>query len=120
LIVAEVAAKLAMVTIAWRGKPAHAGLGARFLGSAKRKLNVAAYVFSFVIGFVLLGVAGLLAVSVAALFGLFMERVGKSVFGGVSGDIIGATNESARAVALVLIAAVSFLFAVLFWGALVP
>jgi adenosylcobinamide-GDP ribazoletransferase len=119
LIVAEVAAKLAMVTIAWRGKPAHAGLGARFLGSAKRKLNIAAYVFGFVIGFVLLGFAGLLIVSVAVLFGLFMEKVGKSVFGGVSGDIIGATNESARAVVLVLIAAVSVVFAVLFAGALV-
>lgn len=119
-IVAEVAAKLAMVTIAWRGKPAHAGLGARFLGSAKRKLNIVAYVFGFVIGFVLLGFAGLLVVSVAVLFGLFMERVGKSVFGGVSGDIIGATNESTRAVVLVLIAAVSILSAVLFSGALVP
>jgi adenosylcobinamide-GDP ribazoletransferase len=119
LIVAEVAAKLAMVTIAWRGKPAHAGLGARFLGSAKRKLNIAAYGFGFVIGFVLLGLAGLLVVSVVVLFGLFMERVGKSVFGGVSGDIIGATNESARAVVLVLIAVVSVLFAVLFAGALV-
>ena len=120
LVVAEVAAKLAMVTIAWRGKPAHAGLGARFLGSAKRKLNVVAYVLSFVIGFVLLGLAGLLVVSVAVLFGLFMERVGKSVFGGVSGDMIGATNEGARALTLVLVAVVSVLLAVLFWGALVP
>ncbi len=120
LVVAEVAAKLAMVTIAWRGKAAHAGLGARFLGSAKRKLNVVAYVLSFVIGFVLLGLAGLLVVSGAVLFGLFMERVGKSVFGGVSGDMIGATNEGARALTLVLVAVVSVLLAVLFWGALVP
>jgi adenosylcobinamide-GDP ribazoletransferase len=120
LVVAEVAAKLAMVTIVWCGKPAHVGLGARFLGSAKRKLNVVAYVFSFVIGFVLLGLAGLLVVSVAVLFGLSMKRVGKSVFGGVSGDIIGATNEGARALTLVLVAVVSVLLAVLFWGALVP
>ena len=81
LVVAEVAAKLAMVTIVWRGKPAHVGLGARFLGSAKRKLNVVAYVVGFVIGFVFLGLAGLLVVSVAVLFGLFMERVGKACLG---------------------------------------
>jgi cobalamin synthase len=120
LVVAEVAAKLAMVTIAWRGKPAHAGLGARFLGNSKRKLNAVAYVLGFVFGFVFLGFAGLLVVSVAVLFGLFMERVGNSVFGGVSGDIIGATNESARAVSLVLVAAVAFFASVLFMGALIP
>ncbi len=120
LVVAEVAAKLAMVTIAWRGKPAHAGLGARFLGNAKRKINAVAYVTGFVLGFVFLGLAGLLVVSVAVLFGLFMERVGNSVFGGVSGDIIGATNESARAISLVLVAAVAFFASVLFMGAVIP
>jgi len=118
LIVAEVAAKLAMVTIAWLGKPAHAGLGARFLASAKRKLNVAAFAVSFLIGFALLGLAGLLVVEVAVLFGLLMEQVGKSVFGGVSGDMIGATNEGARALTFILVAVVSFLSAVLFAGAL--
>jgi adenosylcobinamide-GDP ribazoletransferase len=105
LILAEVAAKLAMVTIVWRGKPAHQGLGARFIENAKRKLNIAAYGVSLILGFALLGWAGLLVVAVVAIFGLFMEQVGKSVFGGVSGDMIGATNEAARALALVLVAA---------------
>jgi len=118
LVVAEVAAKLAMVTIAWRGKPAHAGLGARFLGQAKRSLNVLSYVVSFVIGYLLLGLAGLLVVGVAILFGLFMMGVGNAVFGGVSGDMIGATNEGTRALALVVSAVVSVLFSVLLWGAL--
>ena len=118
LIVAEVAAKLSMVTIAWLGKPAHAGLGARFLASAKRKLNVAAFAVSFLVGFALLGLAGLLVIEMAVLFGLLMEQVGKSVFGGVSGDMIGATNEGARALTLVLVAVMSFLSAVLFAGAL--
>ena len=35
-----------------------------------------------------------------------MERVAKSVFGGVSGDVIGATNETVRAVTLVFVAGV--------------
>jgi cobalamin synthase len=35
-----------------------------------------------------------------------MEKVAESVFGGVSGDIIGATNEVARAATLVLLAGV--------------
>ena len=35
-----------------------------------------------------------------------MKKVSENVFGGVSGDMIGATNEVARAVALVLFAVV--------------
>jgi adenosylcobinamide-GDP ribazoletransferase len=104
LIVAEVTAKLAMVTIVWQGKAAHQGLGSRFIGNAKRTLNYAAYGVAFFIGYVILGYFGLLLVVSSILFGLFMEQVGKSVFGGVSGDMIGATNEAARALTLVLVA----------------
>ena len=118
LIVAEVCAKLAMVTIVWRGKASHEGLGARFIRNANRKLNVAGYAVSFLIGFALLGLAGLLVVLVAVGFGLFMEKVANGMFGGVSGDMIGATNEAARTVTLVLVAAVSVLVSVLFTGAL--
>jgi cobalamin synthase len=81
-------------------------------------VNFAAYLLAFVLGFVLLGFAGLLVVSVAVLFGLFMERAAKSVFGGVSGDMIGATNEGARALTLVLTATVLVLSTVLLSGAL--
>ena len=118
LVVAEVAAKLAMVTIVWRGKPAHEGLGSRFLRQAKRRMNIVAYLLSFAVGFVFLGLAGLLVVAVAVLFGLFMEKVAENVFCGVSGDMIGATNEAARALTLVLVAAVSVFASVMFTGAL--
>ena len=118
LVLGEVCAKLAMVTIVWRGKAAHQGLGARFIGSAKRKVNVAAYAAAFLIGYLLLGFAGLIVVLVAALFGAFMEKVANSVFGGVSGDMIGATNETSRALSLVLVAAIVVLISGLLWGAL--
>jgi adenosylcobinamide-GDP ribazoletransferase len=121
LIVAEITAKLAMVTIVWRGKAAHQGLGARFIRDAKRNLNVVAYSVSALIGYVLLGYAGILVVAISVLFGLFMEQVGKKVFGGVSGDMIGATNEAARALTLVLVAAILVTgLSVLFTGALIP
>jgi cobalamin synthase len=42
-----------------------------------------------------------------------MEKVSERVFGGVSGDTIGATNEVARAVTLILLAAVFAVLAVL-------
>jgi adenosylcobinamide-GDP ribazoletransferase len=106
IIVAEVAAKLAMVTIMAAGRSTSKGLGARFMEKAKRKRNLIAYAISLLIAVPLLGWLGLLAIGGSILTGLLMERVAKSVFGGVSGDMIGATNESARAITLVLLAGV--------------
>jgi adenosylcobinamide-GDP ribazoletransferase len=106
IIAAEVAAKLAMVTIVAVGPSVGKGLGARFLEKAKTKRNVIAYAISLIIVVPLLGWIGLLVVAVSVLVGLLMEQVAKSVFGGVSGDMIGATNETARAVVLVLLAGV--------------
>ena len=114
IVAAEVSAKLSMVTILWVGKPAHKGLGSMFLQRAKKKLNIIAYALSILIvypffaftdkpflGFISVGVV-LVSIPVA----LVMEKVAESVFGGVSGDMIGATNEVARAVTLILIAGV--------------
>lgn len=106
IIASEVAAKLAMVTIAWLGKPTHTGLGSIFLETAKRKRNIAAYVLAVLIVYPLLGFMGVWIILISVLLGVFMERVAKSVFGGVSGDVIGATNEIVRAVSLVFMAGV--------------
>ena len=114
VIAAEVSAKLSMVTIIWTGKPSHKGLGSIFLSKAKKNLNSVAYVFAILIAFAifffsgsivssLVGVA-LVLVSVPVAF--VMSKVSDNVFGGVSGDMIGATNEVARAITLVLISAV--------------
>jgi adenosylcobinamide-GDP ribazoletransferase len=117
IIAAEVSAKLAMVTIVWIGKPTHRGLGSIFLQKAKKKLNLIAYLLSVLIvypffglaGNPVLGLASLGVVFVSILVAVVMEKVAESVFGGVSGDIIGATNEVARAVALILLAGVLIL-----------
>jgi cobalamin synthase len=50
---------------------------------------------------------------------LFMEQVGKSVFGGVSGDMIGATNEAARALTLLLVALILTIGLPILSGALI-
>jgi adenosylcobinamide-GDP ribazoletransferase len=114
IIAAEVSAKLAMVTLVWIGKPTHKGLGSIFLKKAKKKLNIAAYVASALIAFVLFSLAvnpvyGLLGVGlvfVSVPVAVVMEKVSEKVFGGVSGDVIGATNEVSRAVTLLLLAGV--------------
>jgi adenosylcobinamide-GDP ribazoletransferase len=114
ILAAEVAAKLAMVTIVWIGKPTHKGLGSIFLARAKKKINVAAYLLSVLIAFpffalagsLFLGFVSILVVLASVPVALGMEKVAEAVFGGVSGDMIGATNETARAVTLILLAVV--------------
>lgn len=115
VIATEVVAKLAMVTIARFGKPTHKGLGSRFLDKARRKRTIAAYLIAVLVvfplfGFTTLGLitgAGIIVVSV--ILGVLMGLVSKSVFGGVSGDAIGATNEIVRAATLVFAAGVLML-----------
>jgi len=109
IVTAEVVAKLSMVTILAVGKPTHKGLGAYFLEKGKRKRNMLAYAIAILISIPLLGWIGLLIVAVGFLSGVIMDRVAASVFGGVSGDMIGATNEVSRATTLVLLAGVSLL-----------
>ncbi len=117
ILAAEVAAKLAMVTIVWVGKPSHKGLGSIFLSKAKKNLNALAYVFAVLISFAIFTLAGnvvlgLVAVGIVLVcvpVAFAMERVSNNVFGGVSGDTIGATNEVARAVALIVFAVVLML-----------
>ena len=114
IVAAELSAKLAMVTIVWVGKPTHKGLGSIFLAKAKNKLNAVAYALSILIVFPffalsgkpLLGFLGVGMVLLSVPVALVMEKVSEGVFGGVSGDTIGATNEVARAVTLLALAAV--------------
>jgi adenosylcobinamide-GDP ribazoletransferase len=119
IIAAEVAAKLSMVTIVWVGNPSHKGLGSIFLAKAKKNLNAVAYLIAVLLVFpyftltsnLFLGLVavGIVLVSIPVAF--VMKKVSDSVFGGVSGDMIGATNEVARAVTLVLFAAVLMVIA---------
>lgn len=104
LIVAEISAKLAMVTTAWQGtSPPQSleekrGKGRSFIDFMRK--NHGLYAISLSISLVasigLLGLRGALAVASGIVVGGFMIIVGKKLFGGVNGDIFGATNEVAR------------------------
>lgn len=111
LIVAEVSAKLAMVTTAWQGtSPPQSleekrGKGRNFIDFMikNNRLYAISLIISLVVSVALFGLSGVLAVAAGMLVGGFMIIVGKQVFGGVNGDIFGATNEIARMVALFML-----------------
>jgi adenosylcobinamide-GDP ribazoletransferase len=109
LIVAETSAKLAMVTCGWQGSSPPPRFyedkyekGRDFIDHIRKKhgLYAISLAISLVVSIALLGLSGLLAVVAGILVGGFMIIVGKRVFGGVNGDIFGATNEVARMITL--------------------
>jgi len=102
LIVAEASAKLAMVTCAWQGSSPQKGLGSIFINSMKKRhsLYLVSLVISLLISVLLLSLKGMLAVILGIAVGGLMVVLSKRIFGGVTGDIFGATNEIARIVAL--------------------
>lgn len=108
LIVAEVSAKLAMVTTAWQGKSPpqfledKRGKGRSFVDFMRKnnRLYAISLIFSLAISVALFDLGGVIAVVAGMLTGGFMIFLGNRIFGGVNGDIFGATNEIARMVAL--------------------
>jgi adenosylcobinamide-GDP ribazoletransferase len=103
LIVAETSAKQSMVTVAAFGKSLHAGFGAMTVNNTKRSDLILGTVFSAAVCYVVLGVMGLVAFIVSQLAGLLVLNTANRHFGGVSGDVVGASNEIGRLAALLYI-----------------
>jgi adenosylcobinamide-GDP ribazoletransferase len=111
LIVAEVSAKLAMVTTAYQGTSPpqrledKRGKGRSFIDFMRKNhgLYAVSLAISLAVSIPLFGLVGVLPVAAGILTGGFMIVLGKKVFGGVNGDIFGATNEIARMFALLVL-----------------
>jgi adenosylcobinamide-GDP ribazoletransferase len=111
LVVVEVSAKLAMVVGAWGGKAVHQGMSSSFLEAMHGKKGAArlivALAFSFGIAVPLLRFAGVVVVLAAVLASLVMVEIAHKHFKGVTGDVLGATNELTRMVSLITLVAVA-------------
>jgi adenosylcobinamide-GDP ribazoletransferase len=109
IVVAEVSAKLSMVIGAWAGKAAHQGMASSFLEVMHHKKGTARLVIALAISLAivlpLLWLAGVIALLAAILTGLIMVGISHRHFNGVTGDVLGATNELARMVSLITLLA---------------
>lgn len=110
VVIVEVAAKLSMVVGAWAGKAVHQGMASSFLeamhGSKGSLRLIAALAISFGIALPLLWVKGAMVVLAAVIASFVMVGVSYRHFKGVTGDVLGATNEIARMVSVVVLVAV--------------
>ena len=114
VVVVEVAAKLSMVVGAWAGKAVHQGMASSFLeamhgGKGNVRLVVALALAFGVAGplmwFSGFGLSGFVVVLSAVVAGLVMVAIAHSNFKCVTGDVLGATNEIVRMVAVVVLVA---------------
>jgi len=107
LITAETSAKLAMVVQAWAGRSAHKGLNTYFIEGMRGKFRwvklVTALFISLCIATLLLSLAGIFAILTGIFTALFILCIANRHFDGVTGDVMGATNDIARMSALLTI-----------------
>jgi adenosylcobinamide-GDP ribazoletransferase len=107
VLLSELMAKLSMVILANRGLSAWQGLSSPFTQSMKDPRKLAVAVGIAIIPTVILG--GLTGVFVAiSCVGLsfLLLAVSKRSFGGISGDVFGASNEIVRLASLLIFASV--------------
>ncbi len=102
LLAAEVSAKEAMISFAAFSTSLQKGFGQIMIEKTGYWQFLIGLVFSAVICIVTLGPLGLAVLAGAQVAAFYMVGVAKRNFGGATGDGIGATNEVARCVALVL------------------
>lgn len=104
IVAAEVIAKYVMVVLAGRGLSAWQGFSSPFTAAMKdaRKV-VAATAITIPIVWFAAGAGGLAAVLVSLAVAAVVKYASDRSFGGISGDVLGASNELARLSSLIVI-----------------
>ena len=108
LLVVEVCAKLGMLSCSTFGSPLIEGTGRYFVKKADEKFLTIGVILSLPLLLIFSGVERkiiIIAIITAIITGLCMAKIAKKHFGGVNGDVLGASNEITRVVILMAIIA---------------
>lgn len=104
IVTAEVIAKYAMVLLANRGLSAWEGFSSPFTAAMKDKRRIAAATgIMLAIVWLASSYAGLIALGVSLAIAGLMKYVSGKSFGGISGDVLGASNEITRLSSLIVL-----------------
>jgi adenosylcobinamide-GDP ribazoletransferase len=109
IIVAEVTAKYIMVLQAYCGLSAWEGFSSPFTAAMKDKWKIltATGITLIIICLVGGGYASLTSLSVSLAIAAAIQYVSNKSFGGISGDVIGASNEVTRLSSLIVLSSVT-------------
>ena len=105
-IIAEIVAKESMVLTAYLGKvPNYKGMGFFVVESMKNKhlKALGSLLISAIIGFLLLDVSFIWILLAMSITVLVLKSYSNSTLEGITGDVLGATNEINRMIALLMI-----------------
>jgi adenosylcobinamide-GDP ribazoletransferase len=108
-VVAEVVAKTSMVLTAYLGKkPEYNGMGYYVVESMEKKHleAVASLLLCAVVGFILIGVCFIWVFAAMGVAVAVLSSYANKTLGCVTGDVMGATNEINRMIALIMMVAV--------------
>jgi adenosylcobinamide-GDP ribazoletransferase len=108
LLTSEVIAKYMMVEQAHFGKAAWDGLGSFFVLAMKNKMKfIVCTLLTLTIVFLVTGYEGLITLAIAFLVAGLIQFIARLSFGGISGDVMGASNEIVRLACLISISSIS-------------
>ena len=97
IFLSEIVAKFSMVLMASIGKSASTGSNSPFVELMKNRKKLAITTIITLIPLIVLGgTTGLIIFAVTTIFTLFFVAVTTRSFGGITGDILGSTNELIR------------------------
>jgi adenosylcobinamide-GDP ribazoletransferase len=107
LVAAEVIAKYVMVLLTFKGTSAWEGFSSPFTSAMKdgRRMLAATAIMLPIVWFAS-GLAGMAALGVAVALGGLLRHMSKRSFGGISGDVLGASNEVSRLASLIVLSTV--------------
>jgi len=99
LVIAELAAKVSMLTTISIGPSSHSGMGNLFVKHATPRKLIAGVIIALLIAIFVSGIYSVIIFTGIAT-GAVTASIARKHFGGVSGDSFGASNEIGRVVAL--------------------
>lgn len=103
VILMEFSAKFSMISSMVIGHDDSKGIGRLIKSGIDSKVLLVLTIINSIIAYLILGIPGAIAIIASVCTGLYLAHMADNKFGCVTGDLMGASNEIARVVSLLVI-----------------